>query len=1119
MDCKQCGFNNPEGMRFCGQCATPLDLPCPTCGAINPVDFKFCGQCATSLASLLSTTQTTQSNQSQERAERRQLTVLFCDIVGSSTLSEILDPEELRDLMSEYHAICTDVVSRYDGHIAQYLGDGVLVYFGYPVAHEDSARRAAQAGLDIVPRVSQITYHTQNLQTLNADKQNLQVRVGIHTGLVVVGEISKGDKRSLALGETPNIAARVQDIATAGCVVVSETSHHLLGDGFHCGSLGQHQLKGFSRPLELFQVHNLNPVNNGSIFPAQHSRTRMIGRDTEIQLLLERLEQARKGLGQVVLLSGEPGIGKSRMIQTLYEQIEQDDAFLLECCGTANYRNSYLFPVIDMLRRTFHLHKQLNDKQKLKHIEVRIRSLGLDTTSMIPMLAELLSIPLNDHYSVAIESTPLQKKQQTFDILMTLIQTIAQQRLVFLIVEDLHWIDPSTIELLTQLAGQPGLSNIFALVTFRSEFNASWPSQAHLTRINLNRLTDEQIGLMIYELCYHKTLPKKLVSEIITKTDGIPFFIEELTSALLESGLMEEKVDHFELSTPISELGIPSSLQDLLMSRLDGLGDEKGLAQISAILGREFEHEVLHIISSRDEKSFAQGLDHLINAELFLQHGQRPKAWYSFRHALLREAAYHSLLKRTRQKYHQQIATLLKEQFPQMVKENPELLAHHCTEAGDFGGALEYWLQAGRVALQHSANIEAINHLGEGLAVLAKLPESTQKRTSELVLQTYLGQAYMMTRGYAAPEVEHAYVRAKELCRDISDITTVFPVLCGLWEYYVVRADLETAYPLAEEIYQLAQTTGNATHIIEAHRAMGTTQLWRGQLKDAWQYLQPDTLIENLKGQQDPAQQLSYYQDSRVAMLSNSGCVLWLSGHNRQAIENARQALSLSKRLAHPFSQVYALNFLCILSQLNGDHKTTAEHAELQIMLCKTYGFAFWGAMGKMFLTWANASNEPIEDSLKQFQQSLDDYEKIGSRIARSYFLAMFADLQRSAGNFNAATETIETGLQETVLTGEEFFKSELLRIKGELLLAQAQPSHDAAETVLFQSLEVAREQGAHSLALRIAISLSHLWQKLGKTSQVTELLESQLQLINKDEDTCDQLTARELLKHSAISS
>lgn len=1115
MHCNNCGFENPKGMRFCGQCASSLEIVCPACATCNPPDFKFCGHCAQALPD--PSDDKASSAEDNLRAERRQLTVMFCDMVGSATLSEILDPEELRDVMRDYHAACNDVVSSYNGHVAQYLGDGILVYFGYPMAHEYATRRAVQAALEIIAKVSAITYLDPS-DTSSNRLSNLQVRIGIHTGLVVVGEISAGDKRNLALGETPNISARVQSLAPPDGVVISETSHHLLGDDFYCSSLGRHQLKGFTRPLELFVVHNLNQGLKGSILSSHPARTRVIGRETETQLLLERLRQARKGIGQMVLLSGEPGMGKSRMVQTLYDNLENHDCFLIECCGTAYYQNSYLFPVIDMLRRVLHLHKQLSDTQKLQRLETRITSLGLDTQSFVPVLAELLSIPLDERYSIDEESTPQQTKLRTLDTLMQLLHGIAQRRLVLLIVEDLQWIDPSTLELLIQLARQPGLSNIFALFTFRNEFTASWPAHAHLTRINLNRLTREQSGEMIYELCQQKTLPEQVFNDIINKTDGIPFFIEELTNALLESKLMEERKDHFALSAPVSDMGIPSTLQDLLMARLDSLGDEKALAQISAILGREFDHEVLRVITSRDEQSFGRGLDNLISADLFLQQGQRPKAWYRFRHALLREAAYHSLLKRTRQKYHQRIARLMKEHFPQMVQENPELIANHFTEAGDLDEALAYWLKAGHLALEHSANLEAINHLGQGLAILENLPDSAHKHTLELSLQVYLGQAYMMTRGYAAAEVEQAYARAKELCRDISDIATVFPVLCGLWEYYLVRADLETALPLAEELHQLSQRSENPALILEARRAMGCTQFWRGQLKDAWLYLQPETLTDLLKQQTGPGKQMAYYQDSRVALLSNSGSVLWLTGHTQLAMQHARQALDLAKQLAHPFSQVYALNFLCTLSQLNGDRETTAEYAELQIILSNTHGFAFWGSMGLMFQAWANAERETSDTTLSQFHQALASYEKIGSRIARPYFLAILAELYRAAGNIESASDTIDLALEDVAANGEAFFKSELLRIKGELLLAHEQPGQDAAETILFQALELARGQGSHSLALRVANSLAELWHKQGKGSLAHELLDSQMQLLGEQGEILDQITARDLLRRCVTS-
>lgn len=1106
MICSKCGFKNPKGMRFCGHCAAPPKQACPACSFINPPGFSYCGQCAGKLSG------SSTSPKSSHKAERRQLTVLFCDIVGSSALSEGLDPEELQDIIHQYRSVCSKIIANYDGHVAQYLGDGILVYFGYPMAHEDDTKRAARAALDIVSEVPRIYYTTNNGETAF-----LAVRAGIHTGLVVIGDMGNGDKRSLALGKTPNVAARIQDCAKSNSVVISEASKRLLGNLFHCTPLGQRQLRGFSHPQEIFQLEPLEITLKDRQLTQSLTCTPIIGREQETALLAEKFNLVRKGIGQVTLLSGEPGVGKTRLAQWVCEQVKEDDCRLLQCSATAYFQNSYLFPIIDLLRREFSLHKHVTNEGKLQQIEKNIGALGLDTFSMAPILAELLSIPLNEQYLSAAESTPQQKKQKTLGALLLIIKTLAQQRLVLLIVEDLHWVDASTLELLTQLAGQPDLGNIFVVLTFRKEFMRSWPLRTHLTKITLNRLTRQQCGHLIRELCQQKILPLSVTNEIINRTDGIPFFIEELTSALLESNLLQKKSGHYELSTPIAELGIPSTLQDLLMSRLDNLGDEKELAQISATLGREFDHEVLRVISSRDEKSFTRGLDHLLSAELFLQHGERPKAWYQFRHALLREAAYQSLLKRTRQKYHQRIATLLKQHFPKMIRENPELLARHCTEAGNFREALEYWLKAGHISIQNSANIEAIAHLKQGLMILEALPESAEKNTAELALQTCLGQAFMMTRGYAAPEVENAYARAKELSKDITDIAIVFPVLCGLWEYYVVRADLQAAYELACEINKLAQTTQQPSLMLEAQRAMGTSQLWRGNLADARQHLTPGKLINDGEDPSRPTNLLSYCQDARVATLANTGCILWLSGDTDEAMASAHQAVRLATQLRHPFSQAYALHFLCTLSQLRGDLSAITEHAEAQIVLCKTYGFSFWGAMGEMFLAWTNAGSGPLGSTIKAFQQALNDYEKCGSRIARSYFLAMFASLQHQAGDINAASKTIETTLQEISTTGEEFFKSELLRIKGELLMAYPKANFDTVETVFKQALGLAHQQEAHSLALRVACSLANLMFKQNKTAPIKKLLQTHLGRIKGGESTQDIITAQKLLRRCSV--
>ncbi|MDX2465070.1 MAG: hypothetical protein QNK31_11250, partial [Porticoccus sp.] len=777
------------------------------------------------------------------------------------------------------------------------------------------------------------------------------------------------------------------------------------------------------------------------------------------------------------------------------------------------------------VRRIIGLNHITDEYEQLSRIEQTVATLGMDTNSVVPVLAELLSIPMNDARYDSIETitfTPHQKKLKTLETLVDLLKTLAQQRFVVLIVEDLQWVDPSTIDLLSQLVNQPGLTNIFALFTFRNDFIAPWQARANLTHITLNRLTQKQSGSMIRQLCQRKTLPLEVFSEIINKTDGIPFFVQELTNTVLRSTLLIEKNDHFVLSANMEQLGIPATLQDSLMSRLDDLGEDKELAQLSATLGREFTHELLSAASMQDPHSLQSSINRLINAELFSQRGQTPNAHYRFQHALLREAAYHSLLKRTRQKYHQRISILIKEQFPNIATDNPEILAHHCTKAENYGDALSYWLAAGRNAIQRSANIEAAAHLNSGLDILKEMPSTSQTNLRELALQTSLGLAVMMSKGYAAPEVEKAYARAHDLCQEITDKNTVFPILCGLWEFYIVRGDLHKASNLANELLKMAKPSKMQGFLQEAQRAIGTTQFWKGELPEALQNLELPTDADTLNSS-PPSTLVSYSQDARVAAHASASCVLWLLGRPTQAIERGQYALNLAKSLSHPFSQAYALNFLGTLSQLCGDHTLTYQYADAQIALSETYGFSFWAATGKMLKAWAESPVQPPEVTCENFQHALSDYENSGNRLARPYFQAVLVGLMKNAGQFKTAQQIIESALLETTNTGEDFFTAELLRLKGELALTQIPPDYSSAETLFIQACEHANRQKSNALALRAITSLIQLLA--GKTnkqniannfeSSLTDAknqLKDLLMQFSGDEHNADIITAEKLL-------
>jgi class 3 adenylate cyclase len=589
MQCNKCGFNNPQGMDFCGRCATKLNHVCPNCYLANLTYSRICSQCGHKLSDTLSGH--SRKAPQHDNAERRQLTILFCDIVNSSALSAKIDPEDLRDIIREYRTTCSEVIARHDGHIAQHLGDGILVYFGYPRAHEDDARRAAHAGLQIIQHISEFHFQIDNNTCIQ-----LAVRIGIHTGLVVVGEIGDDDKRTLALGETPNIAARIQNHANENTLVVSSTTHQLLGREFDSYSLGHPSLRGFSQPLELFRIDKFCRTSDRIPEPHNDNTAPLIGREKETALLLKKVEQAQNGTGQIALLHGEPGLGKTRIAQFVCKNIPLSKYTLLECAGIPFFQHSFFHPVIQLIQRMIGLTNNMDECEKIFKIEQISTDLGLDPEITTPILADLLSLPLNKQYPINIESTPQQKKQLTIDIFLKILTSLTKRNYVLFIVEDIQWIDPSTLELLTQIIYQKGLTNIFALFTSRNDFSIPTPRRDHITQITLNHLDKQESGRLIQYLCDNKPLPREVLEKIVAKTDGVPFFIEEVTNSLLHSDSLIEKNNHYELSVPLTRVEIPVTLNDSLASKLDNLGENKKLAQLCSILGREFYHELLRAI-------------------------------------------------------------------------------------------------------------------------------------------------------------------------------------------------------------------------------------------------------------------------------------------------------------------------------------------------------------------------------------------------------------------------------------------------------------------------------------------------------------------------------------------
>ena len=726
-----------------------------------------------------------------------------------------------------------------------------------PCAHEDDAQRAVRAGLGMVEALGPTQYPP-------ATGVHLAVRLGIHTGLVVVGEVGGGTRQEqLALGETPNIATRLQGIAAPNTLVISAATFQLLGGFFACQPLGTPLLKGLGQPLAVYRMLYESMARSRLEAAGSTGLTPLVGREQEVGLLLERWAQVKDGTGQVVLLSGEAGIGKSRLVQVLKEQVAAEPQAWLTPCQCSPYsQHTALDPMSDVLERiALQFDREESPPHRLSKLEGFLVQYGLPLAQAVPLLATLLSLPLTADYApMAME--PAQQKQQTLHALLTTLLRIAAQQLLLFVMEDLHWVDPTTLELLNLLVDQGPTARVLVLLTFRPDFSPPWTGRSHLTQVTLPRWLRQQATEMTERVAHGKVLPDEVVAQVVATPDGVPLFVEELTKMGLEAGLLQEREDRYALTGPLPPLAIPTTLHDSLMARLDRLATVKSLAQLGATLGRAFAYDLLQAVSLWDEATWRQGLHRLVEAELLYQQGLPPQATYFFKHALIQEAAYQSLLRSARQQYHRRIAQILEERFPTLCETQPELLAHHSTEAGVLAQAIPYWQQAGQRALQRSANLEAISQLTKGLELLALLPDSLESTQHALMFQTTLGPALIATKGQGAPEVEHTYARARALCRQVGETPRLFPVLRGLWGFYLVRSELQTARELGEHLLRLGQRLQDHALLLEGARARGSTLFWVGDFTQARAQLEQGVTLY------DPVQHRSlafaYGQDPRV---------------------------------------------------------------------------------------------------------------------------------------------------------------------------------------------------------------------------------------------------------------
>jgi TOMM system kinase/cyclase fusion protein len=1042
-------------------------------------------------------------------AERRQLTVLFCDLVDSTRLASQLDPEDYREVVRAYQQTCAEVIQRFEGHIAQYLGDGLLVYFGYPQAHEDDAQRAVRTGLAIVQ-----TLGTLNRRLGPEKGVQLAIRLGIHTGLVIVGEIGGGSRQEqLALGETPNLAARLQGLAVPDAVVVSAATWRLVRGYFTAEELGTHSLKGVIAPIQVYRMLGESAVRSRLDIAGPSGLTPLVGRESEVLLLLERWAHSQDGRGQVVLLSGEAGIGKSRLVEVLRQQVLGQGATRLVYRCSPYHQQSALYPVIDHLQRVLHWDSTVAPEARLAALEQVLRQSQLPLEEIIPLLAALLSLPHPAHYPV-LQLSPQRQRQKTYDALVAWLLAEAEQQPILAVWEDLHWADPSTLEFLGLVLDQAPMARMLTLLTCRPEFHPPWTSRSPLTQVTLTRLGRLQVEAMITSLTGGKTLPVAVVEQVVAKTDGVPLFVEELVKMILESGLVREEGDHYVLTGPLPPLAIPSTLHDSLMARLDRLTTVKEVTQLGATIGRTFTYELLRAVSPLDGATLQQGLRQLVEAELVYQRGTPPQATYTFKHALIQEAAYQSLLRGTRQQFHQRIAQGLEARFPAIIETQPELVAQHYTEAGLAEQAVVYWQRAGQQASDRSAHLEAISHFTTGITLLQTLPETPEHTQHALTLHLALGAALQVAKGQAAPEVEHAYIQARALCQQVGETPELVPVLFGLWRFYLVRSQLHTARELGDTLLLLAQRTDDPALAVIAHYALGSTWLFLGTLPVARQHLEAG--IARYTPDQSRALMFRMGLDPGVGCRAYAAWTLWVLGYPEQALARIHEALALAHELSHPYSLALVRWWAAFVYQWRRDVPAVYEHAEAAVVLSTEQGFPLWEAAGTSLRGWARALQGESEAGMAQVRQGIAAWRATGAAMLVPYLCTVLADVAAHLGHPADGLQTLAEAHTLVEQHDERWWEAEVCRLRGILLLQHPGTPQAEAEAWLQRALDVARHQEAKSLELRAAMSLGRLWQQQGKQAEARALLAPIYGWFTEGFDTTDLQEARTLLEQLA---
>jgi class 3 adenylate cyclase/predicted ATPase len=1030
----------------------------------------------------------------QDTAERRQVTVLFSDLVGSTALSARMDPEDLREVISAYQKCVAETVQRFGGFVAKYMGDGVLVYFGYPQAHEDDAERAVRAGLALVAAVGDLKTHAA-----------LQTRVGIATGLVVVGDlIGSGEAQERGIvGETPNLAARLQGLAEPNSVVIAESTRKLLGNLFELEDLGARDLKGIAGPVRAWAAQR--PSSVPSRFEALHGSglTEFVGREEELDLLVRRWSKAKTGEGQVVLLSGEPGIGKSRLTAALLERLTGEPHTRLRYFSSPQHSDSALYAmIVGQLERAAGFEYEDTSHAKLDKLDALLAQSSTPLEE-VALFAEMLSLP-NDGRYPRHELTPQQRRQRTLEACVAQIEALSRQKPVLMIFEDVHWIDPTSLEALGRVVDRIRRLRGLLIVTYRPEFEPPWIGRPHVAALVLNRLGERDVVAMIEGVTGNKPLPTNIRTEIIERTDGIPLFVEEMTKAVLEA-----ESDPATTTAPIrsSVLAVPATLHASLMARLDRLGAAKEVAQIGAAIGREFSHALLASTVQNPEAELAPALDRLTQSGLLFRQGVPPHATYQFKHALVQDAAYSMLVRNRRQQLHARIAAMMEGQFPEIVKAQPELLARHCTEAGSFEKAIGYWLKAGQQEVARWAMNEAVAQFRKGLDLLFRMPDDVARQERELDLQIELGRALFATKGYAAPEAGEAFARARQLC-ELLNRPPRLEVLIGQFEFHIGRGELQQAERHAEAMYCVGEAHNDLRWKAAGLACRGFISFLRGRFTDA------RANYEDAIGLWDPMYRPSVASpdDPHVGCLIILSRTLLCLGYVDQARLRRDEALAEARRIS-PYNWTYAL-----CDAWPGDWalmgakeaRTTLQSAEQALTSSREQALPMFLGVGHIMHGWCMGAVGQAEEGIPLLVQGIAIRRAAGTTLLLPFFLTTLAEVYGMAARPKEGLDCLAEAAAVVETTRDRWAEAEMHRMRGTLLLSM----HDqaAAEDSFHEALAVAQRQNAKSWELRAAMSMARLWRDQGKRNEARDLLAPVFRWFTEGFDTLDLKEARALL-------